>query len=320
MLLSGRQHCFYGNPWIRGMDAKGNPIWRGDDECYIFSHEKPPNAKFPFTCSCCNKSFRNQADVDADKVEISKFSNGKRLDWQRQHFGNLAHQAPIFNIPPSRYLPPLYHYTENLFQWRFKHLIWDMCPNDNVKYELNVILKEKIGYCHLPPKKGDPVFMMSFIGHDICNLRANAEVMAQLIKKVYPSDFVRSKKKTPTNSPNASPAKKRAPEVEVPDVSQYDNLYSDDNESEKSAEEQMDAAMQAADHLHADSLSAAQKVAEAFDTCWDATDELIVDDDWIDDEEGRKKKKAKLSEVGKRANEAAVRALPKAVYSEYQAV
>ena len=85
-------------------------------------------------------------------------------------------------------------------------------------------------------------------------------------------------------------------------------------------EDQVQAAMEVADHLHADSLAASQKVAEAFDTCWEATDELIVDTDWVDDEEGRKKKKVKLAEVGKRANDAAVRALPKAVFSEYQTV
>ena len=143
-------------------------------------------------------------------------------------------------------------------------MLWDMAANDFIKYDINVLLNKHIGYCHLPPKKGDPVYMMSFIGHDICNLRAKGDILAEVIKLVYPSDFIKARQKS---SPINSPTKKQAPSVDVPNVSQYDDLYSDSEESEKSVEDQVQAAMEVADHLHADSLSVAQKVAEAFDTC-----------------------------------------------------
>ena len=230
---------------------------------------KPPNVSFPFDCDCCKKRFNSQSDVDADKKEVVLLSKEDRLKWQRQHYGNYAHLTPVFDIPPSKYLPPLYHYTENMFQWRFKHLIWDPAKDDSIRYDINDLLSEQIGFAHLPPKRGDTIYMMSFIGKDICNLRAKAEVMAKIIKMVYPQDFAAKEKEKEQPSVN----------VEVPDVDQCDHLYdNEDAMSEKSVEVQVADAMKAAEHLHADTLAKVQLVAEAFDCCWDATDELIVDD------------------------------------------
>ena len=153
----------FGNPWIRQFDEDGKPVWREDDECHVLSHVPPPSG-FPFACFGCNKIFKDQLMVDEDKIRIAAFTQAEKKAHMLEHFGNYPHQRPIFDIPPSKYLPPIYHYGENLFQWRFKHLIWSQADNEIVKHKINSILSEDIGYCHLPPKVGDEVYMMSFIG------------------------------------------------------------------------------------------------------------------------------------------------------------
>ena len=134
---------------------------------------------------------------------------------------------------------------------------------------------------------------------------------------VYPSDFV----VTPPPLATTEAVQKAVPVVTDKELDELDDLYSDtDEESEKDPEKQIDKAMEEAEHLAADAKSRAQKVADAFDVAFDAIDMLVWGDNWIDDEEGRKKKAAELKKIGKNANDTATRALTYAVYSEYSTV
>ena len=304
----------YGNPWITEFDSAGLPVWRGDDDQYLFSHVKPPHLDFPFTCDCCKKVFENQEQVDEDKRLCGELSKEAYKRMTKAHYGNYPHEVPIFNIPPSKYLPPICHYGENLFQWRFKHLIWSQAKDNFVQYKINELLHAQIGYCHLPPTKGDDCYMMSFIGADICNLRAKADVLAKLIKMVYPSDFI-------DDSAPQAPEPPAPVEVVVDEdqLDECDNLYSDSEEDEPTAEA-IDRVATIAAHLSSAKLTQSQRVAEAFDTAFEALDCLVYYDDWEDDEQGREKKAKELQEVGKRTNDAVKAALSYPVFSEYMTV
>ena len=165
-------------------------------DCYLLSHEAPPDHKWPapICCRVCGFTACCDADVRKDAEELGLMSDVKRRQWQAEHEGNVPHQSPVLAIDVLNCLPPIYHHSENLIDYWWKHTIWDETAAyekrkmNEMRYDVNVVLKEHIGYCHVPPKRGDDCFCMSWIGKDCNNLRASA-ALPLMLHKVWPDEM-----------------------------------------------------------------------------------------------------------------------------------
>ena len=304
----------YGNPWIVEIKENGTVIWRKDEDMYLLGHDPPPGHCWPapIKCPVCPFKATSQAEVDKDK-EIKRTAAEVKT-----HLGKYAHQTPVFPIGPSHTMPPIYHMCENLIAYRFKHLIWEGLTKEQ-QYDVNCILQEKLGESskvHLPPTRGDEVYCCSWIGQDVCNLRAT-DTIVHVIQYCFPNDW---EAEAPMEQARVEAVDEAAP-ISHSNLDEFENMYSDDEEeSEVDIDEQLSQTVQMGEHLHAATeLKRSQLVGDSFDTAFDFIDE-VVDWDWEDTPSGRAKQSSKLKHYGKAANQALKRALITPVESEYDKV
>ena len=305
----------YGNPWVTDINTDGTVIWREDVDMYLLSHETPPGHCFdkdgPIACPACNFKAVCQEDVEKDKEkEYPK-------NFARSHFGNYIHQRPVLNIGPSHTLPPVYHLSENLIAYRFKHLIWEGRTKEE-QWDINKILQEHLGetsYVPLPPKRGDDIYCCSWIGQDACNLRAT-DTLIHVLKYLYPDDWEES---VHTMIDKESAKEKEPAPISDENLDQFDNLYSDSSSEEEDVEQSLQNNIEMGENLHALDLNKSQLIGDAFDTAYDYIDAL-VDWDWEETEVGKKKKASEMMSLGKAANKALTRALVTPCFSEYNTI
>ena len=69
-------------------------------DCYLLSHEAPPDHKWPapICCRVCGFTACCDADVRKDAEELGLMSDVKRRQWQAEHEGNVPHQSPVLAI------------------------------------------------------------------------------------------------------------------------------------------------------------------------------------------------------------------------------
>ena len=160
-----------GSVWFVG--KKGARKERQLDDCYHLSHCKTPHHNFEtdgkIKCRVCGFVAESDEDFLEEKKRIDSLSDTDRRNHQNVHEGNVPGLAPVMYIPPVQCLPPIYHHGENKIDYLFKHLIWEEAEKrDNeleVKWDINKILKQEIGYCHLPKNRGkDKVMPVNWIG------------------------------------------------------------------------------------------------------------------------------------------------------------
>ena len=315
----------HGNPWLVRLDD-GSIQWRTDESLYLLAHEVPPghgelSKQNPIQCPSkyCNFKATCLEDIEADRNKVFKG------DHVKQHCGKYPHKVPVLPISINNYIPPLYHCGENLIAYRFQHLIWKELTNE-LKYDVNLKLTEHLGpssHVHLPPKRGGDVYPCSWIGQDVCNLRAT-DALAHVLPVILPQDWIEKEKE---NSDERRQTEKQVEEEASlnEQLDEYDNLYDEPQEPKPvesaQAEDAILAAIAMGEHLHSlTEKCESQRIAEAFDTAFDFLDELYDWDNWEDDKEGRKKKASKLKQLGKAANVALKRSTNFPCMSEYNDV
>ena len=308
----------YGNPWGY-LDEAGNWVWRSDEDCYLLSHKPTPNhgeitKDNPVKCRICGFKAVCLEDIEKDKRKKYPASHTK------DHLGNYLGQTPIVPLSVKKYLPPLYHCGENLIAYRFNHLIWKNLTLEQ-KYDVNLALKTHLGpssHIHLPPTRGgkDEVHMCSFIGQDVCNLRAT-DALVHVLKVVFPDEWEGDHIVRPPPQETPTQAQKEDDEQLDDACNQFDNLYSSSDEDEPP---DMDAAIEVGENLHGVAKLRSELVADSFDTAYDFLDELHKWESFEDTTEGRRRLAVKIRELGKAANESLTRALTSAAFSEYNSV
>ena len=165
-------------------------------DCYLLSHRPPPGHKWPaaISCRCCGFTACCDEDVRKDADELALMKDQERRGWQAVHEGNVPHQEPVLMIDIENCMPPMYHFAENLIDYWFHHTIWDETEmyekkrRNEMRHDINVVLKEHIGYCHVPANRGDDCYCMSWIGQDINNLRASL-ALPLMLHKVWPKEM-----------------------------------------------------------------------------------------------------------------------------------
>ena len=194
--------------------------------------------------------------------------------------------------------------------------------NDD-KHEVNKIMIDKLGltsYVHLPPKKGDDVYPCSWIGQDVCNLRAT-DTMVHILEYLHPQEWedTASPHHTASSSSNSQTPITSSRLEQLDELHDSDDSLSEDEEGD--FEKRLNEIISVGENIHgATEMNRSQLIGGAFDTAFDFVDEL-VNWDWDDETElGKKKQAAKLQALGNAANKALTRALTTPCYSEYNAV
>ena len=333
----------FGNPWVAAVDDKGarvdvnsdgDPNWRDKSELYLYSHEKPPGHDWArdgeIVCPCGRNCFvaNCDADVAKDKEKCDKMSTHQRRNYVKKHHGNCPHQAPIFVADPKNVFPGLYHLSENMVDHLWKNGVWVHADTNEKKYDVNAILLKEVGYCHLPPTRGDDVYCMSFIGKDINNFRAQTTII-RLLNVMFPECMAQLQglvDPAPATSPEEIPVEPQPATMSdfgLEGLAEFEGMMDDDDGQPpvvQSVEDAIQQNLDTAEHAAMGMLSKPELLSHAFDCIFKFLDE-VMDENYDDTtEQGRTAQANKLASLAKDAVDAKERCFSKALFSEYDVV
>ena len=336
----------HGNPWVcvlreeEDLETSEDIVWREADDYYLHSHCLPPEGapfwlerEWPWICDCCGEVFESaESFKDPEKIAaLRKMPDQERRNWQTQHWGQVPLQAPLFYLDPLKVLAPMFHTMENIIDHRWKHLIWKRAKTNELQYDVNQIIKTRVGSAHLPPRRGDKGTMCkAFIGGELYKMRGDGQILADIISLVAPKPKSVPQEvaleEVPCGAPTVAPPS--APVVSSSRLDDLDQAYlddSDDSDDEALVAEEMGAVMDEiadlAERVAYSDLHPWDLISMAFDLAWDYIDALMDEDGDDSTQELRDQRASKLRQLAKECNRAENRALSEGpVFSEYQRI
>ena len=335
----------HGNPWVIRVEVvdeqsgtKGIVVkWRETVNYYLHSHVLPPkecdwwkDVEWPWVCDCCGEAFESPDSFKTKEAELRKMGDQARRAWQTLHYGQVPLQEPLFYVEPAKMLAPMFHTMENLIDHRWKHLIWSRAKTNQQQYDVNSIIKERCGTAHLPPRRGDKGTMCkAFIGGELCKMRADGKILADVIDVVVPKLVQTPQAVTFQESASNLPIQPNPqPSASGEYLDELDDLYLNEDSDEDGppdltqdqVEEQLQSILNTAERVSLSNMPLWDMVANSFDLAWDFID-MLMDEEWDDSTEDLRKERAeKLRQLAKGCNEAEQRATlgGNPVFSEYQ--
>ena len=195
---------------------------------------------------------------------------------------------------------------------------------NNQQYDVNEIVKVRCGTAHLPPRRGDKGTMCkSFIGGELYKMRADGEIIADVLDIVAPKPADVPREIVLEEVPSDLPIDQHQAAISTSRLDDLDRLYedSDDDEPAASPVEGLEERLQLLEKVALSNFHEWDLCALAFDTAWDYID-LLMDEEWDDTtEEGREERAKKLRSLARECNDTETRALHDGpVFSEYQNV